>query len=138
MHVETWAGRDESLDLRISQEVEIIPGCAVTVSTLSSLFTAPLPPGPGSTVRNIVGWTPLEKTARSGVWWFLGALKGESVFSSLSAMLLFSPFSSCFDFCFSSELSWSGSGCQVGATRLRWMSMAPCSSLILLMLERER
>ena len=27
LHVETWAGRDESLGLRISQEVEIIPGC---------------------------------------------------------------------------------------------------------------
>ena len=71
LHVETWAGRDGSLDLGISQEVEIIPGCAVTVSSnLSYLFNAPVSPEPGSTVRNMLGWTLSKKTARSGVWWF--------------------------------------------------------------------
>ena len=55
LHVETSAGRDESLDLRISQEVEIIPGFAVTVSNFSSLVNAPVLPGPDSTVRNMLG-----------------------------------------------------------------------------------
>ena len=80
LHVETWAGCKQGLDVKISQEVEMIPVCAVTVSYLSSLFNAPVPPGPGSVVWTMLGWTQLEKTARSGVWWFRGALKEEMFF----------------------------------------------------------
>ena len=68
------------LDLKISQEVEIILGRAVTVSYFSSLFNAAVPPGPGSDVRNMLGWSLVEKTVRSGASWFRGALKGKNVF----------------------------------------------------------
>ena len=45
-----------------SQELEIVPGCAVTVSYLPSPFIAPVPPGQGSDVRNMLGSSQLEKT----------------------------------------------------------------------------
>ena len=83
MHFETWAGRGGSLSLPISQAVEI--GCADTVSCLPPTFFASVSPGPGGEVRNGSGWTSLEKTARSGMWLFCGALGGESVFFALSA-----------------------------------------------------
>ena len=41
--------------LKISQKVEIVPACAVTVSYLPSPFIAPVPPGPGRDVRNMLG-----------------------------------------------------------------------------------
>ena len=68
LHVETWAGRGDNPSLWISQEVEIIPGCADTVVRLPSPSLSSVSPGPGREVRNWLGWTPLEKTARSGVW----------------------------------------------------------------------
>ena len=34
---------------------------------------------------NMFGWSQLEKTVRSGVWLFRGALRGENLFSSLCA-----------------------------------------------------
>ena len=74
-----------SLSLKISQEVEIVPGCAVKVSFVPYPFIAPVPLGPGRDVRNMMGWSLVETTARSGVWWFGGALKGENVMSSLCA-----------------------------------------------------
>ena len=80
LHVEQWAGRDGSLSLPISQAVEI-----VTVCRLPPPFFASLSPGPGWEVRNGIGWTSLEKTARSGMWWLRGALGGESLFFALSA-----------------------------------------------------
>ena len=83
---EAWAGRVQSSSLRISQEVEIVPGCAVTVSPPPSPFFAPASPGPGREVRSWIGWTTrLGKTTRSGVWFFRGALQGEGVFLALSA-----------------------------------------------------
>ena len=85
LHVEQWAGRDGSLSLPISQAVEIVPGCADTVCRLPPPFFASLSPGPGWEVRNGTGWTSLEKTARSGMWWLRGVLGGESVFFALSA-----------------------------------------------------
>ena len=36
LHEEARAGRKEILSLKISQEVEIVPGCAVTMSYLPS------------------------------------------------------------------------------------------------------
>ena len=47
LHGVAWAGRVGSLSLPISQEVEIIPGCADTVSRLPPPFFAPESPGPG-------------------------------------------------------------------------------------------
>ena len=46
-------------------------------------FFSSVSPGPGREVRNWLGWTPLEKTARSGVWGLRGALVGSSIFLHL-------------------------------------------------------
>ena len=85
LHEEAWAGRVQSSSLRISQEVEIVRGCAVTVSYLPSPHFAPVPPRPGREVRSWIGRTRLGKTTRSWVWFLRGALQGEWVFSALSA-----------------------------------------------------
>ena len=61
MHEEAWAGCNECLSLKISQEVEIVPVCAVTMSYLPPPFIAPVPPAPGKEVRSWIGWTPLVK-----------------------------------------------------------------------------
>ena len=74
-----------NLGPRIFREVEIIPGCAVRVACPSCPDYYPEPPGPGIVIRNMLGWSQLEKTERSGVWLFRGALRGENLFSSLCA-----------------------------------------------------
>ena len=56
-----------------STEVDIQPGCAVFL--LCSLLLSHL----DREVSSWIGWTPLEKTTRSGVRLFRGALKGERV-----------------------------------------------------------
>ena len=75
MHVETWAGLSQSPDLRISQEVEIVPGCAATVACSSCPDHSPVSPGPGRVIRNMVGSSQMEKTGESGVWLFWGAFQ---------------------------------------------------------------
>ena len=85
MHFETWAGFLQELGLRIFQEMEIILGCAVTVNCPSCPFNSPVSPGPGIVIRNMLGWSQEEKTVRSGVWLFRGALQGENLFISLCA-----------------------------------------------------
>ena len=67
----------------ISREVEIVLRCAVMVACPSCPDNCPVSPGPGRVIRNMLGWSQLEKTSRSGVWLFRGALQGESLFSSL-------------------------------------------------------
>ena len=59
--------------------------CAVSVACPSCPDYSPEPPGPGRIIRNMLGWSQLEKTASSGVWLFWGALRGENLFSSLCA-----------------------------------------------------
>ena len=44
---------------------------------------SPEPLGPGRVIRNMLGWSQLEKTVVSGVWLFRGALQGKNLFSSL-------------------------------------------------------
>ena len=83
LHVETWAGRNGNPILPISQVLEITPRCAETVVRLPSPSLSSVSPGSGREIRNWLGWTPLEKTARSGVWRFRGALVGSSIFSHL-------------------------------------------------------
>ena len=78
LHEETWAGLLKNRGLRISQEVEIVPGCAVRVACPSCPDYSPEPPGPGRIIRNMLGWSLLEKTERSGERVFRGALQGES------------------------------------------------------------
>ena len=67
LHDETWAGRVGNLSLPISQAVEIVPRCADMVTRLPPPFFSSVSPGLGREVRNGIGWTSLEKTARSGV-----------------------------------------------------------------------
>ena len=79
LHEETWAGLLQNWGLRIFQEVEIVPGCAVRVASPSGPDYYPEPPGPGIVIRNRLGWSKLEKTERSGVW-FSGVPFKERIF----------------------------------------------------------
>ena len=85
LHEETWAGLLKNQGLRISQEVDIIPECAVPVAGPACLDHSPVSPGPGRVIRNTLGWSQLEKTVWSGVWLFRGAIEGRIFF-------FFSPF----------------------------------------------
>ena len=60
-------------------------GCAVRVARPLGPDYFPEPPGRGKVIRNRIGWSQLEKTERSGVWLFRGALQGENLISSLDA-----------------------------------------------------
>ena len=84
MHVETWAGLLRNQGPKIFREVEVVPGCAVAVARPSCPDYSPEPPGRGRIIRNMLGWSQLGKTVRSGVWLFRGALQGENLFSSLA------------------------------------------------------
>ena len=53
---------------------------------LHVLITLLSQPGTGRVIRNMLGWSQLEKTARSGVWLFRGARQGGNLFSSLDAV----------------------------------------------------
>ena len=82
LHEETWAGLLKNQGPRIFREVEIVPGCAVSVARPSCPDYYPEPPGPGIVIRNMLGWSQLEKTERSGVWLFSGCPpRRESFFS---------------------------------------------------------
>ena len=85
LHDKTWVGLLMNQGPRISRVVEIIPGCVVSGARPSCPDNSPEPPGPGRIIRNMFGWSQLEKTVRSGVWLFRGALQGENLFSSLCA-----------------------------------------------------
>ena len=85
LHVETWAGLLRNQGPKIFREVEIVPGCAVRVACPSCPDYCPESPGPGIAIRNMLGWSRLEKTEMSGVWLFRGALQGENLFSLLDA-----------------------------------------------------
>ena len=66
--------------------MEIVPGCAAMVACPSCPDHSPEPPGRGRIIGNMLGWSQMEKTDRSGVWLFRGALQGEILFSSLAAI----------------------------------------------------
>ena len=85
LHVEVWEGLLSNRGMKFSQEEEIVTGCVVSRARPSCLDGSPEPPGPGRVIRNMFGWSKLEKTVRSGVWLFRGALRGENLFSSLCA-----------------------------------------------------
>ena len=80
LHEETWAGLLQKQGLGMSQEAEIILGCAAVVARSSCLDHSLEPPGPGRVIRNMLGCSQLEKTAGSGVWLFRGALQGKNLF----------------------------------------------------------
>ena len=84
LHEEVWASILQNQGPKIFREVEIVPGCAVTVACPSCPDHSPEPPGPGRIIRNMIGWSLLEKNeVGSGVWLFRGALQGKNLFSSL-------------------------------------------------------
>ena len=85
LHVETWAGLLKNQGPKIFRDEEIIPGCAVRVACPSCPDYYPEPPGPSIVIRNMIGWSLKEKTEKSGVWVFRGALQGENLFSLLDA-----------------------------------------------------
>ena len=70
LHEETWAGLLQKQGPRSSQEVEIIPGCAAVVARPSCPDHSLEPLGPGRVIRNMLGWSLMEKTNESGVWLF--------------------------------------------------------------------
>ena len=76
LHEETWAGLLHNLGSKIFREVEIVPRCVVAVACPSCPDRSPEPPGPGGIIRNMLGWSQMEKTDRSGGWFFGGALQG--------------------------------------------------------------
>ena len=84
LHDEMWAGILQKQGPKIFREMEIVPGCAVRVARPSCRDYSPEPPVPGRIIRNMLGWSLLEKTERSGVWVFRGALQGENLFFSPS------------------------------------------------------
>ena len=86
LHEEMWAGILRNQGPRIFQEVEIVPGCAVAVACPSCPDHSPEPPGPGRIIRNMLGWSQMEKTDKSELWLFRGALKGKNLYSSLCAV----------------------------------------------------
>ena len=84
LHGEVWASILHNQGPKIFREVEIIPGCAVTVACPSCPDHSLEPPGPGRIIRNMLGWSLMEKNeVGSGVWLFRGALQGKNLFSSL-------------------------------------------------------
>ena len=84
LHGEVWASILQNQGPKIFREVEIVPGCAVTVACPSCPDHSPEPPGPGRIIRNMLGWSLEEKNVvGSGVWLFRGALQGKNLFSSL-------------------------------------------------------
>ena len=85
VHVETWAGGKRGPSLMISQAKKIQSRCVVSVFSPRLPFFAPVLPGPGREIRRMMGWTDVEKTARSGVWWFRSALQRFELFPVLSA-----------------------------------------------------
>ena len=85
LHEEKWEGLFRNHGPKIFREVEIVPGCAVTVACPSCPDHSPEPPGPGRIIRNMLGWSLEEKHVMgSGVWVFRGALQGENLFLPLT------------------------------------------------------
>ena len=72
VHEEMWASLLKKQGPLISREVEIVLGCAVMVASPACPDHSLELPGPGTIIRNMLGWSQMEKTARSGVWLFRG------------------------------------------------------------------
>ena len=67
VHVETWAGGCQSLNLSISQEQEIGRRCAVVGFPPRTPFVTPVLPGPGSDTRMKMAWKVMSKMEKSSV-----------------------------------------------------------------------
>ena len=80
LHEQTWAGFLNNQGLKFSQELEIMRGCAVAVARPSCPDDSLVSPGAGRVIRNMLGWSLLEKTEGSRVWMFRSPLNGENIF----------------------------------------------------------
>ena len=67
-------------DRRFSGRWKSYRGVLVAVTCPSCPDSSLEPPGPGRIIRNMLGWSLLEKTDRSGVWLFRGAPSGGESF----------------------------------------------------------
>ena len=90
----------------------MLPGCAEMVTCLPPPFFSSVSPGPGREVWNGMGWSLLEKTARSGVWLFRDALSESSAF-----------------FAFAEFASWVQKGSFLTAWAVSPLSSCSCSYL---------
>ena len=61
LHGEVWASILQNQGPKIFREMEIAPGCAVTLACPSCPDHSPEPPGPGRIIRNMLGWSLEEK-----------------------------------------------------------------------------
>ena len=87
LHEEVWTSILCNQGPKIFREVEIIPGCVASVACPACPDYSPEPPGPGRIIRNMIGWSLLEKNVVGcGVWLFRGALQGKNLFSSLDVL----------------------------------------------------
>ena len=80
LHEEAWAGLLQNQGVGISQEVEIVPGCAVSVACPSCPHNPPVSPGPGRVIRNMLGWTLGENRYVWGMVVSWSPPRGESFF----------------------------------------------------------
>ena len=85
LHEEAWAGLLQKQGPRISQEVEIVPGCAVTVACPSCLDNSSVSPGPGRVFRDMLAGQSWRKQQGLGYGVSGEPSKEENLFSSLVA-----------------------------------------------------
>ena len=83
LHAETWEGHLRNQGPKIFREVEIVPGCAVEVACPSCPDYCPEPPGPGIVIRNMLGWSLLEKQFGLGYGCFVVPSNGRIFFLPL-------------------------------------------------------
>ena len=86
LHGEVWASILQNQGPQISREVEIVPGCAVTVACPTCPDYSPEPPGPGRIIRNMLGWSLLVENLGSGVWLSVVLSKGRIFFLPLTQL----------------------------------------------------
>ena len=85
LHDEVWASILLNQGPKIFREVEIVPGCAVTVACPSCPDHSPEPPEPGRTIRNMLGWSLEEKNVvASGYGCSVAPSKGRIFFLPLT------------------------------------------------------
>ena len=86
LHAETWEGLLRNQGPTIFREMELGSGCAVTVACPSCLDFSPEPPGPGRKIRNMLGWSLLEKQKGLGYGFFGVPSKGRIFFLPLTLL----------------------------------------------------
>ena len=70
VHVGTWTGGCQNLNIGISQVLELEGRCALVGFRPRTPCVTPVLPGPGSDTRMKIGWKILTGTEKSAVWFF--------------------------------------------------------------------